>query len=228
MRFAGIQKTTLIDFPGKVAATLFTYGCDFRCPFCHNPELVIEKPRGMFSEDVVLEFLSTRVDKLDGIVITGGEPLMNEGIKKFIHNVKKMGFLVKVDTNGYHPNQIKKLLELVDYWAMDIKNGEEKYNKTTGIVVEMDRVKESIKIIKDGGKDYEFRTTFVPGLHDETSAKNIGKLIKGAKRYTIQNFVCGKTISKQYSKKESFKEEDLEKFEKAIKPYVEEIKVLEN
>jgi pyruvate formate lyase activating enzyme len=228
MKFAGIQKTTLIDYPGKVACTLFTYGCGFRCPFCHNPELVIEKPHGLFSEDRVWKFLEGRVGKLDGVAITGGEPLIHDDLINFVERVKNLGFLVKLDTTGYYPDKVKPLLPLVDYWAMDIKNCPEKYSLTSGVDVDVSRIRESIKLIMDKGKDYQFRTTFVPGLHDESCVKNIGKLIQGAKLYVIQNFSGGKTIDPEYSSKTGFSTDQLEKFKELIKKYVDEVKIIEN
>jgi pyruvate formate lyase activating enzyme len=228
MKFAGIQKTTLIDYPGKVACTLFTYGCDFRCPFCHNPELVTKKAEGLFPEEDALDFLNKRVGKLDGVAITGGEPLLHEGIPDFIKEVKDLGFLVKVDTNGNHPDKVEILLDLVDYWAMDIKNSPDKYSKTAGVEVDLDKIKQSVNLIMNKGKDYQFRTTFVPGLHDEVCAKNIGEMIKGAKLYVIQNFRGGKTIDSKYSSKKGFNLNQLQELRDIIEKYVTEVKIVEN
>lgn len=228
MKFAGIQKTTLIDYPGKVATTLFTYGCDFRCPFCHNPELVISDPVGLFDESKVLEFLENRVGKLDGIVITGGEPLLHDELVDFIKKVKEKGFLVKVDTNGSFPEKIEELVDLVDYWAMDIKNCPEKYSQTAGIEIDLDKINKSISLIMKRAKDYQFRTTFVPGLHNRKCAQKIGEMVKGSKLFVIQNFRAGKTIDPKYSDKESFRVKDLEAFKKEIENFVEKVEIVEN
>ncbi len=228
MEFSGIQKTTLIDYPGKVATTLFTYGCNFRCPFCHNPELVVKPNEFTITEDEVLEFLKSRTGKVDGVVITGGEPLLHDELKDFIIKVKDLGLLVKVDTNGYSPEKIEELCELVDYWAVDIKNSPEKYSETSGCEVDISKIKKSIKIIMKLGKDYEFRTTVVPGLHDKRSILGVGKLVKGAKRLVVQNFRGGKTIDPSYKNKKGFGYKELEGFKGVLKKLIEEVEIIEN
>jgi len=165
MRLGGYQKLTLIDYPGKIATTVFTVGCSFRCPFCHNPELVLPDhfPAPNKMEKEFFEFLKKRKGKIQGVCITGGEPTIQPDIIAFIKKVKKMGFLVKLDSNGTRPDILKKVIDgkLVDFIAMDIKNSLKKYSKTVGTKVDIERIKLSIELIMNSGIDYEFRTTVV-------------------------------------------------------------------
>ena len=191
MFFAGFQKLTLLDYPGKVACILFTNGCNFRCPFCHNASLVRAHDGADISDDEVLEFLKKRQGILEGVCISGGEPLIHNELKDFIREVKKLGYPVKLDTNGSFPQKLRELIGegLVDYVAMDIKNSFEKYNETTGISADIDSIKESIEILMNGNIDYEFRTTLVSGFHTTQDMQCIGEMIKGTKKYYLQNFV---------------------------------------
>ncbi|MEE1225401.1 MAG: anaerobic ribonucleoside-triphosphate reductase activating protein [Clostridia bacterium] len=190
MFFAGFQKLTLLDYPGKVACILFTNGCNFRCPFCHNASLVRAQDGADISDDEVLEFLKKRQGILEGVCISGGEPLIHNELKDFIREVKKLGYPVKLDTNGSFPQKLRELIGegLVDYVAMDIKNSFEKYNETTGISTDIDSIKESIEILINGNIDYEFRTTLVSGFHTPKDMQSIGEMIKGTKKYYLQNF----------------------------------------
>lgn len=192
MIFSGFQKLTLLDFPQKTAAIVFTKGCNFRCPFCHNASLVYENALEEFSEDEVLAYLDKRKRLLDGLSITGGEPLMHEELPLFIRKVKALGYAVKLDTNGTYPDRLKALLDegLLDYVAMDIKNSEGAYLKTAGVTNAsfLDRVKESIRIVMTSGILYEFRTTLVKGLHTEESVLASAELVRGAERYYLQRF----------------------------------------
>ena len=191
MFFAGFQKLTLLDYPGKVACILFTNGCNFRCPFCHNASLVRAQDGADISDSEVLEFLKKRQGILEGVCISGGEPLIHNELKDFIREVKKLGYPVKLDTNGSFPKKLRELIGegLVDYVAMDIKNSFEKYNETTGISADIDSIKESIEILINGNIDYEFRTTLVSGFHTTQDMQRIGEMIKGTKKYYLQNFV---------------------------------------
>ena len=191
MFFAGFQKLTLLDYPGKVACILFTNSCNFRCPFCHNASLVRAQDGADISDDEVLEFLKKRQGILEGVCISGGEPLIHNELKDFIREVKKLGYPVKLDTNGSFPKKLRELIGegLVDYVAMDIKNSFEKYNETTGISADIDSIKESIEILINGNIDYEFRTTLVSGFHTTQDMQRIGEMIKGTKKYYLQNFV---------------------------------------
>lgn len=188
----GLQKMTLLDFPGKVACTVFTAGCNFRCPFCHNARLVTEtEASDEISAKTVLSFLKKRVGLLDGICITGGEPLMHRDIDGFMRAVKDMGFLIKLDTNGSFPERLSALIDegLPDYVAMDIKNSKEKYAMTAGCTPDLlPRIEESVARLMQGQVDFEFRTTVMEEFHTPADIYAIGQWIAGAPRYFIQSF----------------------------------------
>ena len=193
MKIAQILPTTLIDYPNRVAALIYTLLCNFRCPFCHNSELVLpEKIRKLqlIPENDILYFLREREKFLDALCITGGEPTLQEDLPRFIERVKRIGLLVKLDTNGSRPEVLKELFDnhLLDYVAMDIKGPAKRYSELAGVHVDLDAVRCSIKLIIDRAPDYEFRTTVAPTI----TAKNIEdtvELVKGAKRYFLQQFV---------------------------------------
>lgn len=193
MRIDGLQKMTLLDFPGKVACTVFTGGCNFRCPFCHNALLVTELPQKPdYTVDEILAFLKKRQGLLDGVAITGGEPLMNSDIDSFIKEIRKLGYSVKLDTNGSFPERLEKIVNdgLVDYVAMDIKNCKEKYAETVGLSsFDLSKVERSVDFLKNGSVDYEFRTTVVREFHTVDDIRKAAEWISGAKRYFLQNFV---------------------------------------
>jgi len=219
MILGGYQKLTLIDYPGKLAATVFTVGCNFHCPFCHNPELVdLKLIHNEESEKEFLQFLKKRKGKLEGVCITGGEPLIQPDIIPFIKKIKKLGFSVKLDTNGTRPDVLKKIIDakLVDYIAMDIKNQLKFYNKTTGTKVDKDRIKLSVQLIMNSRIPYEFRTTAVPGLHSEKDFEEIAKWISGAPAYYLQEYREGKILDPKLKKKTKGKMLDLEKIKKNI------------
>lgn len=191
--FNGLQKLTLLDYPGKVACTLFTAGCDFRCPFCHNATLVYrDDDLEKYSEDELLAFLKKRQGVLDGVAITGGEPLLNPDIGHFIEKVRELGYPVKLDTNGSYPSRLKELLDagLVSKVAMDIKNSPEKYGITIGIPdYDITPINQSIELLMGGKTEYEFRTTVTGSYHTAEDFEAIGRWIAGAKEYYLQNFV---------------------------------------
>ena len=204
MRIDGLQKMTLLDFPGKVACTVFTGGCNFRCPFCHNALLVTKLPeKPDYSEDEILSFLEKRTGLLDGVAITGGEPLLNPDIADFIRKIRSMGYAVKLDTNGSFPERLKAIVGegLVDYVAMDIKNRKEKYAETIGLKnLDLSKIEESIEFLKTGAVDYEFRTTVVEQFHTVEDIRAAAEWISGAKRYFLQNFVdSGELICEEVS-----------------------------
>jgi pyruvate formate lyase activating enzyme len=228
INIAGWQKLTLIDYPGKIATTLFTVGCSFRCPFCHNPELV---ERGTWSveqnntEKDFFDFLKTRKGKLDGVCITGGEPTIQPDIIGFIEKIKKAGYLVKLDTNGTRSDVLKKIIDtkLADYIAMDIKNQPKKYLKTAGISeggansrFMLDRIKLSADLIMHSRIPYEFRTTAVPGIHTEKDFIKIAEWIKGAPTYWLQRYQNKKTLNPNMKDITKNKKLDLEKIKKSI------------
>jgi len=231
MLIGGIQKMTLIDYPAKVAAIIFTIGCNFRCRFCYNTRLVepkLFKENEIISEKTIFDFLKTRIGKLDAIVITGGEPTLQKDLAVFIRKIKKMGFLVKLDTNGTNPDSLKKLLaeKLLDYVAMDIKNelNREDYQKVVQEDIDIEKIKGSIKILMNSNIDYEFRTTVAPGITKE-NILNIAKYIKGAKKYYLQEFQDMDVIDNDCKQKGWLKEDDLNSIALEISNIVEECKV---
>lgn len=189
MKISGFDKLTLLNYPDKVACTIFTSGCNLRCPFCHNSGLVTNN-YSEISFDSIYEYLKKRIGILDGVCITGGEPLIHADIKDYIKKIKDLGYLVKIDTNGCNPKLLKELidLKLVDYIAMDIKNIYSKYDITSGVKVNIDNIKESISIIENSGIDYEFRTTIVKEFHSTQDIKEILSYISSNSNYYIQNF----------------------------------------
>lgn len=191
MKIYGLQKMTLLDFPGRVACTVFLGLCDFRCPYCHNFELVDGTAVPLMEEEEFFSFLSKRKGLLDGVAITGGEPTIHADLPEFVRRIRSLGFPVKLDTNGYHPDMLRRLLEekLIDYAAMDIKNSPEKYASTAGReTLDLSPVLESIALLKDSGTDYEFRTTVVKEFHEQRDFEEIGKMIEGAGKYFLQSF----------------------------------------
>ena len=222
MVFAGFQKLTLLDYPGKVACILFTKGCNFRCPFCHNGSLVRADEIQTIADTEILTFLKKRQGILEGVCITGGEPLLHSGLKEFIKEVKKLGYSVKLDTNGSFPDKLKSLVEegLLDYVAMDIKNSFAKYPLTCGVETDIENIKQSIEFLMSDAVDYEFRTTLVKELHTFDDIEEIGKSIKGAKRYFLQNFKDSGDVLEENM--HPFEESDLEKMKNIATKYVED------
>jgi len=220
MILGGYQKLTLIDYPGKIATTVFTVGCSFRCPFCHNPELVDSAQftvQGKLEKEF-FDFLKKRKGKLEGVCITGGEPTIQPDLIDFIQKIKKMGFLVKLDTNGTRPDVLKKIIDskLADFIAMDIKNQPKNYDKTTGVKGDIKRIKLSVDLIMCSKILYEFRTTVVPGIHSEKDFAEIAKWIKGARAYYLQEYREVKILDPKLKKKTKGKMIDLEKIKKQI------------
>jgi len=208
MIIGGLQKFSLLDYPGHLAAIIFTQGCNFRCHFCYNPMLVrppdelsyasapTDRKGGAEAKDHKLAlgdlfvFLASRVGKLEGVVITGGEPTIQPDLPDFIRQIRELGFKVKLDTNGTNPEMLAGLIEgkLIDYLAMDIKSSPARYNEVAGVAVDLEKVKKSVKIVMASGLPYEFRTTLVPGLADLADIKAMGELIRGAKKWYLQHF----------------------------------------
>jgi len=191
MKIHGLQKMTLLDFPGRVACTVFLGGCDMRCPFCHNAELIDGTAPAVMEEEELLAFLKKRKGLLDGVAFTGGEPLLRENLGGLFQRIREMGYPIKLDTNGTHPDRLRRLTEagLVQYVAMDIKNAPERYAETVGLDhFDLSPVRESAALLMAGQTEYEFRTTTVAEFHDEESFRKIGEWIRGAKRYYLQKF----------------------------------------
>jgi len=222
MLIAGLNKLSLIDYPGKLAAVVFTQGCSFRCPFCHNPSLIPVWPnkqtQDWLSPEAILAFLRSRVGKLEGVVITGGEPTLQADLLEFIKQVKQLGFLVKLDSYGYNPNKLQELLasRLVDYIAMDIKHTPSKYSQATGVPVNIERIKQSVEIIRQSGVDYEFRTTCVPTIHEESDFLEIADWLAGSKRYFLQAYRDWVTLDPELPKKTKGKTLNLESIRNQI------------
>lgn len=190
MKICGLQKVTLLDFPGHVACTVFLGGCNFDCPFCYNSGLIRQDGVEILTKEEFFRYLNKRIGILDGVAITGGEPLIHPDIIDFIKEIRNLGFKVKLDTNGSFPNVLKKILDesLVEYVAMDIKNTYEKYKYTIDCNIDVLKIKESISLLINSNIDYEFRTTVVNELHEVEDFKEIGNMIKGAKKYFIQSY----------------------------------------
>lgn len=201
MKICGIQKLTLLDFPGYTACTLFTPGCNFRCPFCHNAGLVLRGGETEISTDEVIDFLKSRKGRLDGVCITGGEPLLQIGIENFIKRIKAEGYKVKLDTNGAVYEKLKKIIEsgLVDYVAMDIKNCFEKYAVSAGADINVENVKKSVELLKTCGIDYEFRTTVVKELNSTDDMKKLARDIGDVRAYYLQQFKDSGDVVGDYS-----------------------------
>ena len=224
MLISGLQKLTLLDYPGKVACTVFTGGCNLRCPFCHNAPLVLPEriegdPNG---EETVLAFLRKRQGILDGVAITGGEPLLQKDMASFLEKIRALGYKIKLDTNGSFPDKLKELVEagLVDRVAMDIKNAPELYGKTTGVPgLDLEPFRRSKDFLLEGRVDYEFRTTVVKGLHTAESLAEAARWIAGAKEYYLQQFKDSGDILK-IEGLGAFNSEEMHALKAAVAPYV--------
>lgn len=222
MIICGLNKTTLLDYPEHVAATIFTGSCNFRCPFCQNSGLVLSPSlQQQYSETEILSFLKKRKNVLSGICISGGEPTLQPDLPDFISQVKALGYSVKLDTNGYQPAAMKSLLanKLIDYVAMDIKNSSEKYALTAGLPsLDFSLIQESIALLMESNIPYEFRTTIVKELHSESDILSIGQLISGAKAYYLQSYQdSAEVLSPGYHAHEK---EQLIHFQNMLLPYV--------
>lgn len=222
----GLQKLTLLDYPGHVAATLFLGGCDFCCPFCHNFELVNGSVPPIMGEEELFSFLNKRVGVLDAVTITGGEPCLNRNLERVIDKIRDLGYKVKLDTNGNHPDVLEKLISSgkLDYVAMDIKNSPEKYARTIGLTdFDLSAVKKSVEILKKCNIDYEFRTTVIKELHEKSDILEIGEWIKGAKAYYLQQFVQRDTVPDQSFTSPT--REDMDVFLEIISPFVQRAEI---
>lgn len=216
MLIGGLQKTSLLDFPDKISAIVFTAGCNFRCGYCHNPELI----NSIAPVQDVLEFLQSRRGKLDGVVITGGEPCLQKDLPEFIKDVKSLGLAVKLDTNGSFPDMLEKVLPDVDYVAMDIKAPLDKYSLIVNRHVDIEKISKSIDMIMAYGVDYEFRTTVVADQLIGEDFEQIGRLLNGAKRYYLQKFVQSKVLDETFYNKKTYSNEQFQKFINCLKKYI--------
>ena len=223
MKFSGLQKISLIDYPDKVASVLFTPGCNLRCPFCHNWRIVMDPKPPFLQEAQALEILESRKKYVDAVVVTGGEPTMHKELPKFLAKLKARGFMVKLDTNGFYPEVLEECLASVDYVAMDVKTCLDKYRllgakETAGLM-------RSVEILKTGKVPYEFRTTTVPELVTPDDLTCIGEMVKGAKTHALQQFVPDDTLEKRFEKVKPYAQKDIVELGEAMKKYVENVEL---
>jgi pyruvate formate lyase activating enzyme len=212
MKIGGLQKVSLNDYPGKICATVFTQGCNFRCPYCHNPELVDPSQYGpVIPEEEVISFLDKRRGKLEGVTVTGGEPTLQQDLETFLRELKNMRYLIKIDTNGSNPDILSTLIDrhLIDYIAMDIKGPLKRYEQITAVKGEMSLIKRSIQLVMTSGIEYEFRTTVVRSQLDVDDLVSMVQLIKGAPLYVLQTFVAKKTLDNTFLSEKSYAPDQL-------------------
>lgn len=225
MIIGGFQRFSLIDFPGKICAIVFTQGCNFRCPYCHNPELVdAERPSvGTFSDQEVMSFLERRKGKLDAVTITGGEPLLQPDLADFLSRVRALGYLTKLDTNGSFPHRLEGIIQSksVDYLAMDIKATPEKYRSVIRKEIDISKILESITLIKGSGLDHEFRTTVVKPLFEREDFLEIGRLAQNCKLYVLQKFVPSKTLDEEFLSRQTYSDEELDDFKGIMETFAQ-------
>ena len=229
MRIGGLQKLTLLDYPGKVACTVFLSGCNLRCPYCHNPGLVLpeQSERSEIPEAEVLSFLERRKGKLDGVCITGGEPTLQPELPEFLEKLRRLGYAVKLDTNGTNPEMLASLLQAgsLDYVAMDIKNSPARYAQTCGGIDTLPQVKKSAALLMRGTVEYEFRTTVCAPLHTPEDMEEIGRWLQGASRYFLQSFVDSGALVGTGMKPLS--QEELHALRDSVLPYIPNTKIRE-
>jgi pyruvate formate lyase activating enzyme len=228
MIIAGLQKLTLLDYPGKIACIVFTQGCNFACGYCHNPEMIpiIQETSSGLTEKGVLKFLESRRNLLEGVVITGGEPTLQKDLKDFMRQIKDLGFEIKLDTNGSHPGIVQEILQdgLADYVAMDLKATLSKYKDLVKNDV-AEQISQTIRVIMDSGVDYEFRSTIFPSCHSEEDIREMGSLIMGSKNWYLQNFRPLKTLHPSFKKQPSFTSEELLRLKSIARQYAEHVEV---
>lgn len=223
MRIQGFQKTSLIDYPKSICSVIFLPGCNFRCGYCHNPELVIDEGLNDIMEGWLLNKLEERKGLVDSVCITGGEPTLHKDLPEFIKKLKSKGLKVKLDTNGSNPEMLKQIIKdkLVDFIAMDVKNVFEKYESTTNSKISSDVIKESIKMVIRSGLEHEFRTTVLPVLHKKEDVIKIAKSVSGANRYVLQQFIPSeKILDENFSKETVYSPKELEETRKECDRYV--------
>ncbi len=221
VRFAGIQKTSLIDFPDRISTVLFTPGCNLRCPYCYNWRIVLEPKGPYLSEKEALNILRLRRRFINSVVISGGEPTIHPSIKFFLKKLKDEGFKVKLDTNGFFPETLKECMPYIDYVALDVKTAASKYRLLGADNI--DGYLETIDVLKRGKIDYEFRMTVVPEIVEEEDLHDIGEMIRGAKRLALQQFIPGDTLDKRFSKIKPYSEKTITRFADRLREYVDEV-----
>lgn len=224
----GLEKFAPKDFPGYISSTVFLGGCNFRCPFCQNVDLVL-RPQSLpsFPLEYFKNFLDERKNWLEAVCITGGEPLIHRDLVLLLQLVKERGLLVKLDTNGSYPSRLEEMIQrkLVDHVAMDIKAPVEKYAQAAGVKIHQEKIQKSISLIRESGLDYTFRTTVIPGLIEEEDMEKIGQMLKGAKCMQIQQFAAESTLDESYRQKKPYSGERLHQMAQKISPYFDEVKI---
>lgn len=225
MKIGGLQKLSLVDYPHHTAVAMFTIGCNMRCGYCHNPELVLpERYAEAIPEEDILLFLESRVGRVEGVVISGGEPTMHEDLPHFIKRIKQLGFLVKLDTNGTNPEMVRELLagELLDFIAMDIKASIARYQEVVARPIDTDAIQQTIALIKASGIDHEFRTTLVKSQVSPADLIEIGQLVQGSPRYALQRFRPGRTLNPQFVHELTYSDEELALLKTTMEQFVTE------
>jgi len=220
----GVQKLSLVDYPGHTAAAMFTLGCNMRCGYCHNPELVLpEQLLEPITLTDIFDWLETRRGKLEAVVVSGGEPTIHEDLPKLFRVLKGLGFLTKLDSNGTHPDMLAEMInqKIVDFIAMDIKGPIEKYNKIAARPIDIKAIQKSIKLIISSGIDHEFRTTIVKGQLEVEDFEAVGKLVEGAKRYALQKFQPGTALSPIFQSMTSFNDHEMSQAQKIMEGFVQ-------
>lgn len=230
MLISGIQKFTLLDYPNKIACVVFTAGCNFRCPFCHNaefvlPEKIVEIKDNFITHEAILNFLKTRVGKIDGVVISGGEPTLQSDLEDFIDEIKKLNFLIKLDTNGTNPEILKKLVKSkkIDFVAMDLKIDWKNYQNLVKGSFNLEKVKESLNFLKQNEINFEIRSTIIKEIHTFEVLEEMGEILKGVNKIYLQNFNNKKTLDSDFFYKNSFSNQELQKAKNILEKYVEEV-----
>jgi len=223
VKFSGLQKTSLLDYPSKIASVLYTPGCNLRCPFCHNWRIAVNPQPPFLQEGISLEILKSRKKYVDAVVISGGEPCMHKELPKFLCKLKEHGFSVKLDTNGFYPEVLEDCLSYVDYVAMDLKTSLEKYNllgatDTTSLM-------KSVEILKSGVTPFEFRTTVVPEIVSTQDIACIAEIIKGSKTHALQQFVPTDTLDKRFQSVKPYPPETLSEFAEILRPFTEKVEL---
>jgi pyruvate formate lyase activating enzyme len=221
MKFSGLQKVSLIDYPNKVASVLFTPGCNLRCPFCHNWRIAVDPKPPFLQEAVALKILESRKKYVDAVVVTGGEPTMHKELPQFLAKLKKRGFQVKLDTNGFYPEVLEECLAYVDYVALDVKTSPEKY-KLLGAKSTSEFMR-TVEMLKMGKVAYEFRTTMVPEIITAEDVNRIRELTKGSKTHVFQQFVPQDTLDKRFEDVKPYAPEVIKKFAGTMESYAENV-----
>jgi pyruvate formate lyase activating enzyme len=223
MKIGGVQKLSLVDYPGKTSAALFTIGCNMRCGYCHNPDLVLpERAIEPIPLADIMVFLCSRVGKLQGVVVSGGEPTVHDDLPEMIRDIKRLGFLVKLDTNGTHPGMLRQLFgeALLDFVAMDIKGPLEKYQEIAAYPIDIEAISESIQLIQQSGVEHEFRTTVVKSQLEPSDFAAIGKLVKGSPRFALQKFRPGRTLNPRFARELTYTDDEFAQFKQTMERYV--------